>query len=1339
MWVLERSFKVPSTKKPFKLITNNHNVHAIKPGKAFVFFKDTVKFHPLRQIMVLSNKVDRIVTSSNGKTALHILKDLPMVAYHDNKPESVLITFPMPKTTYDKKTDSFPSVMDSKAPEGYGLLMTPSQDDIPSNIITNARYRRRGFSDCIQGVSISEGGHGIAIALNNQIWVWQQYPGQVLGVGFWTDLTANQKFIVNVRSNHPETQYANYTQHHGFSKVRQTFTLSPVLAPNIPANAAISYQDLCMFDNPDEGIGVCCLTCVLPPCRPYDTLRLFISICTFKGFEPVFERSELLLPIVEGYGGPCIWWSIDCRVAVIAVSKSLVLVTRHLRVIKNIPLEEVFPGDEPLVASIAWSSSGQYFIATSMNGTISGVTRDGESLRHILCALEPFKDYDDTTPLQVAADAKDPDFFIIYSDKKFRPFKMETSKIERNLITLISLQFPQRTASNYIDEAYEIIRKNGTSTPYDLVKLLYYTDFFRIFPFQSPLRYLLLTLFNDGAKKSLEDGNDIFTLFIIRCVLRLTDYAVDIYQTVLDMLSYSGQVSKRDKLLHAILEDEFYKRDYYKTRERMDPRIMLYEPTEEDHEQLIKATKPPHGREVDLIPLIKFVKDVIYNDDMSDLQSIECDLNLFLNILIRLGLFDRAMKLTKHRSITTEPAQIFQRIIEMHSNDASQLYRALVSCIKAAPEDENELRGLCTKAILDILRERVGSSIPTKGNFISKLVSLEEDIDLFVPETIDHLNDFAVILGIGMCAADYKNCRHFMDHKPNLIHEYIRESVHTLFGILWFVQYRYLAITETAKRGNANNATLRLLAFPDFINIDTALSQIKASPLSEFSNELYTLYVNGSRTFEDDPSFPAFASDCSSKITPRLLSRISTAVLQLGTDDECDIPHSGILVSIIVSHLIPWLRCGIPRALMEFKCEDDVPPELLNFEEFSFQKIPPPKMEIDTQALAEVDPDENIPQKESDTMSYGEAPKRRRRKEPPSFLDSDYSEPPRKKPKRKKPRKLPTRLLTIDPLSAAPPPAPAVPMNQQYYPYQPMYQPVTIPMYYGQPEVFHNYQQPQTNLAFQPIWDFNPADFNRHEEEPPEPPKKETPPRPSHAEVESATIKIPKMTTMETQVDPPKARPIKPMVIVHSTQKQKEELAQIDISSSSELSDIPLIEPIQKTHPNINPFPLDDGLHKKVEMLLDEVRGIPDSPELPEMPQFVPPPIYDYPHPDFRELNEEIIPNRIPQVPPPQQQPIFMQQTTINQFQTEPNPPYHSMRPPPPSNDYRPPLQSKYRIDDQNPPHPTYQWRPGITPMKNSNILGFKEIPIDQFNQSPGTSHKNLPTTTLQEIKEIKK
>ena len=218
----------------------------------------------------------------------------------------------------------------AEAPEGYGLLMTPSQDDIPSNIITNARYRRRGFSDCIQGVSISEGGHGIAIALNNQIWVWQQYPGQVLGVGFWTDLTANQKFIVNVRSNHPETQYANYTQHHGFSKVRQTFTLSPVLAPNIPANAAISYQDLCMFDNPDEGIGVCCLTCVLPPCRPYDTLRLFISICTFKGFEPVFERSELLLPIVEGYGGPCIWWSIDCRVAVVAIS-SRCLMTRFLR------------------------------------------------------------------------------------------------------------------------------------------------------------------------------------------------------------------------------------------------------------------------------------------------------------------------------------------------------------------------------------------------------------------------------------------------------------------------------------------------------------------------------------------------------------------------------------------------------------------------------------------------------------------------------------------------------------------------------------------------------------------------------------------------------------------------------------------------------------------------------------------------------------------------------------------------------------------------------------------------------------------------------------------------
>ncbi|OHT08715.1 hypothetical protein TRFO_04799 [Tritrichomonas foetus] len=1383
MWADEKVNKLPSTRSTFSITSTKGNVFFVKPGKAFIYLKNQKRFNKVKSIASMSKKIDRVILSPCGRSSLHLFKDYPLLAYHENREEGKVVAFPLPKSSHERKNDQLPCALDAIAPNGKPILMTPSPEKLPTNPFANFLGKTvPKFSEHVQGFAISEDGSGIAIAIDNQFWVWQQYSENVLGVGFWTNLTSNQRFTINVHSNHPNTTYVNM-KHHGFFRFKQSFTLHPVLAPNVPQNSAVSYQDLAVFNNPDEGIGVCCLTAVLPPCKPFDTLRLFISICRFRGSDPIFDRSELSLPVIEGYGGPCIWWSIDCRFAVIAVSQSLVIVTRHLRVIKVLPLDTVFPGDEPLVASVAWSCSGEYFIITSMKGTISAVSRDGKSLRHDLCALDPFTDYDDSFPVIAAADSKDPSYFIIYSDKKYRPLRMDMEVVPRNLEVLISLQFPQKSANDYYDLAVDEIQKNGVSDPYSLVKLLYLTDFFRIFPYQSPLRYLLLTLFEEGAKLSLESGNDIFTFFIIRCILRLTDYDVETYHLVMEMLSYSDK--KRDKLLYSIIDDELNRRDYIKSPERSETNIRIYNPTDEDNESLIKATKPHHGRDVDLIPLIKFVKDVIYNNEMSDLHSIDCDMNLFLNILLKLGLFDRAMKLSNHRSITAEPAQIFARIAEMHSNDAAKLYRALVSCISASPEDEVELRAVCVKAIVNILKEQISNSVPTKGKFISSLVSLEEGVDLFVPESFEQLSDFAVILGIGFCAADYKNCQNFFNHKLNMIHEYLREAVHSLFSMLWFVQWRYLAITETARNGRANDATLRLLAFPDFVNTEKAMAQILDVPKTEFSHEIYSLYVGGSKVFEDDPYFPDFAGECSSKITPRTLSRLSSAVLQFGTDEECDIPYSGLLVSTIISHMIPWLRCGIPRALAGFKCEDDVPPELLNFEEFELPKVIPPKMEIDTHAITEVPPDD-IPQKDhqsSSSLSYGESPisrpKRRKPRPEPSYdqssFSSDYSTDRRRKhskKKRSKPpvqkRPNPTRLLTVDPLSVAP--NTSLPTNQNYY-NQPQYpypyqQPVNIPMFaYQQPDVLHNYQPPTQN-AFAPIWDFNPADFKK--EEPPtndnnpppyQPPTQlppQTPPSTQKVETITSTSDIPKRTTTETQIDPPpQPRPVRPFVIVHSRQKSSENTDPFDISSTSELSDIEPIAPIKRELPVVNPFPLDDGLHKKVEMLLDEVRGIPDAPDLPEMPQFVPPPIYDVPIPKFNNLDEAL--DKHVQKATKTTTNININSTTnITNNNTNNNTPFsnepfpnsnfrpnlqtmensnnkYSYRPPLQTiePDFRPPLHKVVRdSDDSSVRNQNDQWRPSIVPIKDSNILACQEIPVEQFM----AARSQMPRTTLQEI-----
>lgn len=1333
MWVEEAPIKLPKTKRIFSVKSVKGELFFIKPGTAFNYSKNYKSFNKIKSLLPLKNRVDRVAISPCGRSSLHLLKEYPLLAYHENVSDPTLIAFPVPKTIYGRKKDEGIAAIDASLPNGQTASMTYAPVFLPNNPFAGflAKFAYSTFGSHVSGVSICEDGHVIALAIDTQFWVWHQYPENVLGVGTWTDLTANQRFMVTTHSNHPQTINLNM-KYHGFHRNKQTFTLHPVLAPNVPQNYAVTFQDIATFDNPDEGIGVCCLTAVLPPCRPYDRLQLYISISYFsKGSEPVFDRSQLFLPIEEGYGGPCIWWSVDCRFAVIAVSQSLIIVTRYLEIIETLPLDTVFPGEEPLVSSVAWSCGSEFFLITSIQGSISGVSRDGQSLRHVLCALEPFTDQ--SIPILVCADSKDPGLFVIYSETKFRPLRIDLEKIPRNLKTYMSLPFPQKTAFDYFDKAVSAIKENGVSDPISLVRLLFYTDLFRIFPYMSPLRYLLFTLFEEGARRSFDSGSYNFTYFIIRCIFRLTDRDVDTYRVMMERLSYS--TDKKHKMLLQILDDELNQRDFILNHQYLHKRITVYDhfiddENEEDKDVLIKKVKPYNGRDVDLISLIKFVKDVIYNKNVDDLKTIECDMNPFLNILIELGLFDCAMKVSHHRTITYEPSQIFAKIVDIHKNDAASLYRALVSCISASPEDEEELRSVCLKAIIDILKERISESLPTKGKFISELVPLEEGIDLFVPESIDHFNDFAIIFELGLCAAGYPACKNFFDRKPNQTHEYLRDSVRTLFSLLWFIRWRYLAITETARLGHGNDATLRLLAFPDFVNTETALQQIEVAEKSDFTKEVYMLYMgNGTKLFEDDQSFPDFASELSVKIDPRTLSRISNATLQFGVDEESEIPHSGLLVSSIVSHIVPWLRCGIPRALAGFKCRDEVPPELLNFEDLDLPSQPPPKMEIETKQETEIEP-EKLDIKLNDESSESFRPKRRR-KMPSNEItielsDSDLSTLPRKKPKKKK-KKKPSKPLLADTLYNPPPPAPPIP------PPQPQYNPYYQPVYYPQVQVpiFVNQEPPETepvNDAFLPIWDFNPNDFDNNNndvkiEEEEEEPEDEEPkvtiqkvPQKKPAvklDTFTSTSEIPKLETAQVQVDPPPAK--KPIIIIKSQQKQRKDDDSFDFSMSSSLSDIEVSEPIKRQFPVVNPFPLDDGLHKKVEMLLDQVRGKPDAPELPEMPRFVPPPIYEAPKPTFKELNEIKIPKKKEKPPPVVTKVEKVEKIVINEkVDYEP--------------EFRPQLQSRRQ---QQPEVVGDSWRPPMTSVKQPGILGVHEISPDQFRQM--ASHQK-PHVKLDEI-----
>ena len=1264
MWLAERTSSVPRTKAFYCMTSVNGRYFFVKPGRAYSWDKKGKSWNQVRRVEYLNHRIDRVVVSPCGGCSLHLPKLTPLLAFHKNTPDTVVITLALPKRT--KASATSPPCLDAILPSGDSVLLTQPHSTVEDIPFVFKSPKGDVFNAHVKGFACSEDGQAVALAIDDQFWVWRQYPEETLGIGIWTDLTADQRFVINAKSNHPLTQEGKVV--HGLNRLRQTFTLHPALAPNIPQNSAVSYQDLCMFNNPDEGVGVCCLTVLLPPCKPFDTLYLFVSVCTFKGLTPVFQRSDVTLPVVEGYGAPCIWWSVDCRFAVIAVSQSLVIVTRYLRIIKILPLTKIFPGDEPVVASVAWNCSGEFFVVTSKQGSIGAVTRSGKSLRHNICHLTPFTSKQ--VPIMVAADARDRSTFVVYSQKEMRPLKIDVNSIPLNLQILMSLQFPQKSVSSLYKRTVDAIKEHGVSDPIRLVTLLYYTDMFRIWPYYSPLRYLLFTLFNEGAKRALDSGHDLFAFFLIRCILRLTGEEVEVYQTIMDRLSWSNL--KRDQILLKIIQDELNKNDFVTQTQPKDQRIMFYEPTEEDRDQMIKLIPPSHCRNVDLVPLVKVVRNILWDPDFneSELKDIQCDLRLLLEFLIHLGLFDRVMMIAKHYSVAMDPAALFVKIAALQANDAAKLYKAMMTCIAAAPEDEIELRAVCVKAIVNILKHRISESMPSAESpqikRISSLVMIEEEgLSLVAPESPEQLEDFAVILGIGFCAADFAACANFFNGRQNATPDVLRDGVRALFSMVWFLKWRYRAICETARYGHANDATLRLLAFPEFVDRKAAKAQIRDVNPDMFSADIFEHYMNGTGFFEKDPEFPDFAAECSQAIKPRELARISAVVMRSQAEDNVEVPRSGILLASLVSHMIPWLRCGIPRALAGFECDDKVPPELLDFEEFEFPKTPPPKMEVvhnpdDWLPIITQEPEQQeVPEPSDEGSSYSERPVRRPRRRTRRHE--------RKPPKKKVPQPS-LRLLTVDPTSAAP----QMQMPMYYQPY-----PMQYPMY--EVPVIHAPTEPQAS-AYGPIWDFNPADFVKPEPEPPRPP---TPPQkeePTRVNTETQSAEEPKR---ESQV--------KPLIIFTSRQRPDKEPS-FDLDMSSELSELELLEPVKRTIPTPNPFPLDDELHRKVVHLLDEVKAIPDATALPDKPRFTPPPVYEAP---------------TIKIPETTTQQTFTQQTTEFTATTEQTAFAHQ-------GTWVPRPQTR-PSQPQQPGVPN--WRPAVVSLRDNGLVGVQPISADQLRQ----------------------
>lgn len=1269
MWVTEKGISLPRTKTFFYITSTDNEPFFVKPGKAFAYRNNA--WIQIKAIGLLDNKIDRVVVSPNGSTSLHLPKCTGLLAVHENHGDAVVITLPLPKDAPVVRNSGAITALDAIAPSGEALIITCPHRRVGDIPFVFGQYNKMtsDFPQRVRGLSISENGRALALAVDNQLWVWQQLPEELRGSGFWTDLTSDQRFAINIEANHPYSQQGKI--YHGFMRPRQYFTLHPALAPNLPQNSAIAYQDLCMFDNPDEGVGVVCLTALLPPCRPFDTLYLFVSICTFKGLSPVFQRSDVTLPVIEGQGGPCIFWSLDCRIAVIAVSQSLVIVTRFLRVINVIPLKEIFAGNDPVVASIAWSCSGQFFVITSTLGKIGVVTRCGKSLKHKVCSLAPFADH--PLPLMVAGDSKDPSFFIIYSGEKMKHLRIDVSLVEQNLENLMSLHFPQKSVAKMIKPAIKSIQQNGGSSPLNIVRLLYYTDLFRIFPYHSPLRYLIFSLVNDALKELLDSHHDILVYFLIRCVFRLTETPVSIYNTYMERLT--GSRNRRDEILRKILEDELNKKDYVISRQiAINDRITFYEPTDEDKEIMLDLKQPHHGRNLDIFEVVRAAKAILYEETVPDISSLQVDFRLLLELMIQYGHFDKVMILSRHPSIACNHAQLFVRIAALHSTNAPFLFKALQACIASAPQDEFEIRAVCVRALTNVLKQRIADSAPSarqKAKFLSSLISVEETLELVVPENIDQCNDFAVILGIAFCACDFPACSNFFNGRIQMIPDQLRSAVREIFGIVWFLRWRYAAICDLARTGHATDATLRLLAFPDFVNRKVARGQINAAGEVHFSPDIYALYMGGAAVFERDPAFVDFCAECSNRISPRSLTRVATAALRFCKEQE-DIPRSNLLLAAVVSHMVPWLRCGIPRKLVNFPCSEVIPNELLDFEEFILPLHPMPKMQIQTTNIIDTDhheeeeevlpPPPRPPPIQEDSSSEGEfipPPPSPEEDRPIRRKVSPVKRKPKPKPKPKKkhssrkqepvtpPRGPSLRLLSLDP-NAAPP-------RQTYIPQYPQYAP-----------------QPAQVQQQQPIWDI---DFNNFVKK--KAPQREDKPTQQHVE------------------PPPPPSQKQPLIIFGSTPGKAKNNDDFDISDTSSLSDIPLDEPRQPNLPPINPFPIDDGLHHRIETLLDDTKAT-DPADLP-------------PPPEFKRV--EIKPKPIPK---PVKIPTAMPEGDINTNASN-----------------IPPISLKSTRVSTSARHAEGpDWRPSVVSMRDARIIGVQEISIDTFRHPP-------PTGTGPQLREI--
>ena len=1201
MWESE-SKSLPSSKKALYISSKNEEMFCAKPGKCY--FNKKNSWNTVKETSILHSRIDSIYPSPTGSSFLHLPKKYPFLAINNNQIPSKLKIIFLPIT--NDPTILAHTIETYLVSSGDTFIFTPSKDILEEKSFPfGLRPVNDDFFFLNQiGISCSDSGNIIIYCSSDKFWVWKQSKDFFDGIGYWIDLTTNPQFMVQIQSNHPQKQ--EKTLFHGKSKLKQSFTLNQVLSNNVPQNSAISYQDIAVFDNPEEDQGFIVLTTLLPPCKPFNTLYICSTICKFQVNTPIYEKYDINLPVLEGGGAPCVWWSHCCRIAILIVSKSLIILTRYLKVIKIIKLEEIFLEHDSIVSSISWSCSGLFFIITTETGLISALTRSGESLKHSLCHLDSFSS--SNIPLFTSSDSQDPSIFHIYSRRHIKKLKFDLSLISNTINNSLSIHFPQGSSEHMFLKTIDIIFSYDYSNDFNIGLLTHQIGLYKLFHYYSPLRYILLPILLKKTEEYYENHQDIFLYFYLRCLLNITNSSFPIHYEIMNNLEKSDNI--RDKLMGQILAEEINEINNNKNIKNEEDIKIYFE--DKDQNYNYEFVKNDDNFYYDINLLINILDYSFFSNEKINYQEIKIDFKFLLDLLIQFGKFSNAINLSSHPSISLSIIGLYEKISKICSNDPVLLYLGMIECINNFPDDEIEIRSLCAISLNNILKNLISLSTPNQNKpklkNISSLVNIEEDFKLYCPNSLNDCNDFIVIFGMCLFVLDFKNILSFLENDFNSIPKLLFNPIFEIFRLLWFIKWRFNAVSDLSTYGHSTNSTLRLLAFPEFINKKIAKQQILNSPINKFSTNIYAHYMNNKGDYLEDPNYIDFRNLCKNMISSKFLFRIHSMILSF-IKDLIELPKSKLLYASIISKIIPCLKCEIYKFLVNYETNYQFPEDFFNFEELNISNI------INLEITNNNDIDINNSLSEQSKISFGEflPPESPILKKEESISSSSIKKNKKKKKKKiekikkDKKKKIEEKIkpLILDfkskksfkiPSSKYIPPNED--NNQINFINQEQFQnpPIFIPQFYDFPNFSNNnnnYLNENYNI---PIWDIDPNSFHPFNFD-------------ENIPINDSKIKkINSSIQVNTIIEKPeeefkeikKDKSIKKSNIII---QQIPSPIEINISSSSEISDIPKLEPIQPFNFKKKKIKIDNDLYKRVQTLLNESNEYFPIPKLNDLPK----------------------------------------------------------------------------------------------------------------------------------------